>query len=329
MELQNDPPLVSVVVPMWNVEAFVEECVNSILRQTMESFELLLIDDASTDRTREICRPYESEDSRLRIICLTENQGLSQARNLGITKARGKYIAFIDSDDFVAPDYLAVLFRFAESENADVVSMGYTEYRMNPEQKKYVSGNELRTTKQPIRIPEDHRQRMEIMCDWHFISMAWGKIFRREFLLTHDLHFEPILSEDILFHFSVLYAANTYVLLPDTLYHYRVNPDSITRGKNVEKSKKSLRSTIIAQHYLDDYLSRMPEIGNDPVLVQKIRLFFLEAFFHYLYFSVVNGLLLQDVMKTADEVFSELMPEDHDFVLYLFQYYLKAKAANL
>lgn len=320
-------PAISIIVPVYNVEKFVAECIDSILGQSFHDYEILLIDDASTDGSMEICRRYEEKDARIKIFANSENLGPALTRNRGLREASGKYVAFIDSDDIVAQNYLQVLWGEAERHAAEVVSMGYTEYREDSSGGKYVQGRQMRLAEKTLRFTDDRNQRMEIMCSWALALMTCGKLLRRDFLILHHLKFEQILAEDVLFNFAVLYAADTYILLSDALYYYRKTNDSITRGRNIDKAKKSLRSAVMVHRFLDRYLKRMPDVYMDKAMTKKIHFFFTEAFWTYLFFQVANGLMMKDVMDMSDDVFAELMPEDSEFVGYLFQKFLMAKSS--
>lgn len=116
-------PLISVIVPVYNVEKYLGKCLDSILDQTFEDFEVLLIDDGSSDRSGEICRRYEEKDERVRYI-QKENGGAGQARNYGVNLARGKYISFVDSDDYIDAHMLGVLYENITKSGADVASCG-------------------------------------------------------------------------------------------------------------------------------------------------------------------------------------------------------------
>lgn len=117
--------MISVIVPVYNVEPYLRECIDSILAQTYTDFELILVDDGSPDKCGEICDEYAAKDSRIRVIH-QENGGLSAARNAGLDIAQGEYVTFVDSDDFVAPNYLAVLYQMIDKTGADVSTCDYT-----------------------------------------------------------------------------------------------------------------------------------------------------------------------------------------------------------
>lgn len=320
-----EKPKISVIVPVYNVEKYLAECLDSILRQTFTDFELLLINDASTDRSWEISLSYAQKDQRIRLLENEENLGLSLTRNHGLREAKGDYIAFIDSDDIVADNYLMTLWSGAEKTKADVVSMGYIEYAEKQGGGAYYDRRHINIVKEAGLFTDDIKKRIELMCKWSLILVAWGKLYKKELLIRHRIKFEKIVSEDILFGFAVLYAADKYMLIPDNLYYYRQNPDSITRGGNIDKLKRSLQASIMVHRFINKYLKSMPDIYTDKKLVKDIHEFFTETLWRYLFFGVSQGLLEKDILNMSDDVFSEYMPEDSEFIGYLFKHFLETK----
>lgn len=311
-------PKISIIVPVYNVEKFLAECLDSIFSQSFEDFEVLLVNDASEDGSREICERYAKQDARIRILENEKNLGLSLTRNHGIREAKGEYVTFIDSDDLIDRNYLIKLFSVAEQENAEVVSMGYTEY-VRGQNGKYIHGRQINIVKSLGRILDDRKNRMKFMCSWGMLLIACGKLYRRDFLQRYRLKFEEILSEDILFGFAVLYAADKYMLIQDNLYYYRQNPDSITRGGNIEKLRKALESSIRVHRFVNLYLKRMPDVEADKEMVKKIHEFFTEALWTYLFFKIAKDVPESEIFEMADGVFKELMPGDSEFIGYLFR----------
>lgn len=318
MNIEKNPKI-SIIVPVYNVEKFLAECLDSILSQSFEDFEVLLVNDASEDSSREICERYAKQDARIRILENEKNLGLSLTRNHGLREAKGDYITFVDSDDLIDSNYLMKLFSVAEQEHAEVVSMGYTEYIC--QNGKYYKGRQINIVRGTGRgvIVEDRKKRMDFMCNWGMILVSWGKMYSRNFLERHQLHFEEIVSEDILFSFAVLYASDKYFLLPDNLYYYRQNPDSITRGGNIEKLRKALESAVRMHRFVNLYLKRMPDIEADKEMVKKIHEFFTEALWTYLFFKIAKDVPESEIFEMAEGVFKELMPGDSEFVGYLFR----------
>ena len=119
--------LVSIIIPVYNVEKYLAECIESVLKQTYQNIEILLIDDGSPDNSGKICDEYEEKDSRVRVIH-KENGGVSSARNVGLEQANGEYITFIDSDDFVSESYIEELYIALENGNSDLAFCKYNHY---------------------------------------------------------------------------------------------------------------------------------------------------------------------------------------------------------
>ena len=122
--------LISIIVPIYNVENYLRQCLDSIQNQTYQNFECLIINDGSPDNSADICREYVEKDSRFRYL-EKENGGVSSARNLGIEHSKGQYITFIDSDDWVDSDYLEVLYKSLTDEKADVAVSTYKQFNMD------------------------------------------------------------------------------------------------------------------------------------------------------------------------------------------------------
>jgi len=124
----EDIPLISIIVPVYKVEQYLHRCVDSILSQTYDNFELILIDDGSPDGCPAICDEYTKNDSRVHVIHQV-NQGLAEVRNVGVKQAHGEYIAFIDSDDFVSPNYIETLYSGVVDYDADISICSFSKVR--------------------------------------------------------------------------------------------------------------------------------------------------------------------------------------------------------
>ena len=183
-------PMVSVIVPVYNKEEWLAPCIESVLRQTFPDFELILVDDGSTDESLALEAKFAAEDERIRRIVLKENGGLSAARNHGISIARGRYITFLDADDWIDPDYLLTLCRAAEKYRADVVGMGYAAMMM-----QNGSWQEHKVSTYPIGWTsvlhkEERKKRLDLWSKSSFmINTAWGKLYRRRLLLESGIVF--------------------------------------------------------------------------------------------------------------------------------------------
>lgn len=214
-------PKISVIVPVYKVEKYLDECVDSILAQSYRDFELILVDDGSPDNCGKMCDGYAEKDSRVRVIH-QENMGLSGARNSGTDIARGEYIAFIDSDDLVDVRYLELLLSAMD----DGIGISACRHR------EFTDGDTVASCeKEPARRDFDAKEALtELYGGSPLVTVnACGKLYRKS--LIGDTRF-PVgrLHEDQAFTPRIIYGAGRMASLDAVLYHYRVNPDSITRN---------------------------------------------------------------------------------------------------
>ena len=215
--------MISVIVPVYEVEAWLPDCVDSILGQTLTEFELILIDDGSPDRCGDICNSYAARDPRVRVIH-QQNAGLSAARNAGIRAASGRYLAFIDSDDLVSADYLELLLGAVQETGADIAACGNLHFQDGALAPPLSAGNclgelALMTGKEACKAVYSEHPYIQIS--------AWGKLFLAE--LWEQTQF-PVgkLYEDQWVIPLLLYNAHTVVAVSKKLYYYRERPNSIT-----------------------------------------------------------------------------------------------------
>ena len=205
-------PKVSVIVPVYNVEKLLQRCIDSILVQTFTDFELLLIDDGSKDKSGEICDEYAAKDARIRVFH-KQNGGVSSTRNLGIDEAKGKYIAFVDSDDFLDNDYFEQLVR----QDGDLIFCGFKSAGGKPHQFVY-----------PNRVVVDDEIgscMAEYLADTP-VGVPWSKLFKSELLKQSGLRFEESLfwGEDHVFVMNFLMFCKTLVFINYAGYNYYCPP---------------------------------------------------------------------------------------------------------
>lgn len=224
---------VTVIVPVYNVEKFIDKCVQSVIDQTMTDIEVILVDDGSTDNSLARCIEWANKDSRVKVYH-QENQGVSVARNLGIEKSAGEFIAFIDSDDWIEPNYLEALYAIAKAKDADisicgfyfdypdeVVARGHFEKNMEFNGKEDIAQIQIQIlAKNMSRIKNNSGDR---------IGAPWCKLFKTGFIKENNLSFIPNLkrSQDVVFNLYALEYANKVVYTNQPLYHYTINPDSV------------------------------------------------------------------------------------------------------
>lgn len=220
-------PLVTVIVPVYNVENYLEFCVDSLINQTLRDIEIILVDDGSPDSSGEICDILAASDERITVIH-KKNGGLSSARNSGISIARGEYIGFVDSDDWVEPDMFELLYNAAKKNDADIADCDMIEVS---ERRflKFENVNEAHVL--------DKNQALDIffrITKTNINYCVCDKIFRRD-LFDKVLFTEGIIFEDIDFNYRILIHAERIAILDSVKYYYYKNPLGISRNSLREK----------------------------------------------------------------------------------------------
>lgn len=244
-------PMVSVVMPVYNSAAFLAQSVGTVLGQSMTDFELILVDDGSTDDSLERLKSYQ--DTRVKVLT-QQNQGAGVARNLGMSHARGKYILFLDSDDYFSPDMLAVLTQKAEQTGADVTICRATCF-------DHQTGGELPSEwlrKDGFLARLEGRDRFEPAemhdCLFQFTyGWAWDKLFRLEFVREEKLVFPNFpTSHDLCFVYPALVCCKTIAVTHQQLVFYRMN----RHGSVSDTRSEHLQAPFQAISFLEDWLQK-------------------------------------------------------------------------
>lgn len=230
-------PEVSVIVPFYGVEEYLAECLDSLLAQTFDDFEAILVDDGSLDGSRRIADEYAARDPRLRVVA-RPNGGLGAARNTGVREAKGRYLTFVDSDDVVPPHALGVLVASARQSGSDIVCGSVERF-------------DSRNSWAPSWVDEVHRTRRTGIVLDDFLPLlrnlyTWNKLFRRDFYTAQGLSFrEGVAYEDQPIVTELFAAARSIDVLPDIVYRYRQRDDRSSISQQTA-SLKDLRDRIEA-----------------------------------------------------------------------------------
>ncbi len=273
-ERVENSPCISVIVPVYNVERYVKLCIDSILGQTFQNFEVIIVDDASPDNSYEICQNLYGTNDKVRILRHSENQGIGPARNTGMANARGKYIYFVDSDDVIVTKALEILYKTAENTGADVVHLSEW-YETNQDDDKRLRIQNLKIVaeqyKQTGFLKYDIPWRLENCWErgsmW---SMAWLCMYRREFLEANDIKYFSVISEDELFALTIYCRAEKFYVLRETLYVYRKRQSSIMRNYSADRLSNGVKSMLIGVKHLQNLFSTIPELANNPILQNNL-----------------------------------------------------------
>lgn len=242
-----DKPFISVIIPVFNVEQYLDQCIQSVINQSLKNIEIILVDDGSPDNCPQICNKYAQKDSRIKVIH-KENQGLGLARNSGMEIATGEYITFLDSDDYIDSNTYFSLYTHAFQENLDILYFCYERFfttnakspighNETNEVKIYRKQNEIKNfmldmIASPPSEKEDRKIQMSACC----------AIYKKEIITTHKIKFHSeriYISEDLIFNVDILSKVSSVGFTPYTYYHYRSNPKSLTRTIRLDRIQKN------------------------------------------------------------------------------------------
>lgn len=223
-------PKISVIVPIYNVEKYLNECLDSVVNQSLKEVEIILIDDGSTDKSKEIISEYENKFSNIVTITL-KNKGVSVARNIGLKKATGKYVLYLDSDDFLEDGCLDILYKTAEAEKSNIIIFAHKEiYDTEIDHKVSVISIEVddKRTYSGIEVAD-------IVLNCKFLGTAWNKLFNRELLIKNSFMFESDrYVQDWYPIFVQINKAEKISFINKPLYNYRIRENSITTKKTIK-----------------------------------------------------------------------------------------------
>ncbi len=244
MEIRT--PLISIIVPVYNVSSYIKKCLESLIYQSLKNIEIILVDDGSTDGSGSICDYYAARYGNIKAIH-GENGGLGMARNRGLEIARGEYVGFVDSDDFVAENMFEILYQNAEQHNADI---SYCEWQrfVNEDiqiEKKAKMQLQIWSGKAEIKnyllnrigLPPESKE------DNFYGAVVCGGIFRRQIIEKYGIRFvseRVFIAEDIIFDIDIINHCKTIVHCDLILYFYRYNPNSLTTMYRRDRFEKNV-----------------------------------------------------------------------------------------
>ena len=263
-------PMVSIIVPIYNAENYLRRCVDSILNQEYTDFELLLVNDGSTDASGDICEEYGDQDPRV-IVIQKENTGVSDSRNRALDRARGKYLQFLDSDDWITPDATRLFVRAAEEYGCDMVISDF--YR--------VVGERLSTKgdieEEGVLTREEFAAHMmENPADFYY-GVLWNKLYRRDIVEEHNLRMDTNINwcEDFMFNLEYIRYAKVFYALHAPIYYYVKRKGSLaSQGINISKTVKMKLNVF--EYYNNFYKHVLEEEDYEKNRLQVYR-FFIDA----------------------------------------------------
>ncbi len=250
-------PLISVIVPVFNVEKYLDDCITSLLNQTYENIEIILVDDGSTDSSPSICENYAKKSNKIKIIHKT-NGGLSDARNAGLKVAKGDYIAFVDSDDYVHPEMYTFLLKAIQEYDCSMATCKFTR-------------NEENFSK-PLEYKEISKKYISSTTAMNDIGLvwvtAWNKLYSKELLDCFKYKVNCYHEDEFAIH-ELLYKAETIITLDAPLYFYRVTPNSIINSKDYDKQIKKIKDSQEAFKSRIDFILEKQWLETLPSAVRR------------------------------------------------------------
>lgn len=260
---------ISIIVPVYNVEKYLENCIESILNQTFKDFELILVDDGSTDNSGKICDIYEKKDSRIKVIH-KNNGGLSSARNTGLDIACGKYVGFVDSDDSIHPKMYEVLYNLIEKYKSDISCCNYKyTYDISNQNHEELNLNEV--------IEMSNIEAIEKLYDKDLgvrLVVAWNKLYHKR--LFENIRYEiGRIHEDEFIAHRILYRCKKIVYINNELYYYLQRKDSIMS----KKSNKNSVDAFLAKSDRMRFCSNIELYNISNRLTQEYEYKFLKLYF--------------------------------------------------
>lgn len=268
---------VSIIVPIYNVEKFLDRCIRSLLSQTLKDIEIILVDDESPDKCPEICDEYARNDSRIKVIH-KKNAGLGMARNSGIEVAIGEYITFCDSDDFVDSNTYQTIYHKCKSNDLDMCCFQYR--RISEDETKILYSSHL--PEQYFQGPKEVNRfiidligkNYEDKSSYNYNMSSCMALFRRDLFTKSHIRYPNeriVASEDLVFLLYFLPFVNKIGIVPDVLYNYRVNPNSISQNFSKEKYDRLMNLLIEVKSYCENNYDY--EVYKNHYFSQQLRIF--------------------------------------------------------
>jgi glycosyltransferase involved in cell wall biosynthesis len=298
-------PFFSILIPVYNVEKYMNECLDSIIAQTFDDYEVIIVDDGSTDNSGKICDSYKEKfGEKLRVVH-KQNEGLIAARRISLKHAIGKYIVIVDSDDYIRSDMLSGIYGIIEKNKPDIVMFEF--------QRVDFKGNNIKNSKMKSELKSGFVSKEEVferIISSSRYNTLWSKVYRME-LFDVDKNYSEYYNikngEDLLQLIPLLSAANKFYYLPEKFYFYRINPSSITHNYN----NQCYKSLNVVRPLLYKHLEIL---GYDTEKNKQIFYkFYLEVVLENICEISINA-----NKKQAFELFSEI--ESYEFVIKAKEY---------
>lgn len=298
---------VSVIVPVYNAEQYLEGCIESVLNQTLTDLELILVNDGSTDCSGEICEKYKEIDSRITVLHKENGGGAGATRNLGLTVANAEYVTFMDADDWMQPDMLKKMYQAAHEEDVDVVVCGY-RYIFNEDRESAENYNQY-LLKQKINSNDNVKNFFVQYFPDGLVGYPWNKIYRLQTIKKHELQF-PLMRrmQDGIFNLHFWGYAESCLVLEDVLYNYRAS-------QAVVKRKLPADFYDLLESFSKQYYEKLKEWKYD---VLEVELPMVKHFLNE-FVSCIENIYINGSFSRADQHNILMIYYNKELVQYMLQ----------
>ena len=261
-------PLVSIIIPVYNVEKYLKKCLDSVVNQTYNNLEIILVDDGSTDKSPEICDEYAEKDSRI-VVVHKRNNNDSSARNVGLDIFKGEFVAFVDSDDYAESDYIEYLYNLLKDNKADISCCNYIEIDEygNYKKVKNYENQIINGNKNCIKDIVNHE---------NLTYTIWGKLFSRKFFIKE--RFKGICCQEVMLLLNILSKCNSIYVSREPKYFYLIRKDSISHSIVFNKLEHRIKVhyelvAFIHKNFTDlDKYAKYDSFHLSNILIRKIIL---------------------------------------------------------
>lgn len=305
---------ISIIVPIYNVEKYVRQCIESIINQTYKNLQIILVDDGSTDTSGLICDEYASIDDRIEVIH-KKNGGLVTARKIGLQKAKGEYIGFVDGDDYIDDNMYESLLGYILKKDVDMVHTGYWYEVANTTYSNTNFDTGI------IECPEDKSMLLRnILLQHNNIEHSiWSKLFKRSLIVKsyYDVNDECSYGEDLVCMISTIINADRIYILNSAYYHYRVRSESLSHGMGLGGISKEIKlynniQSVLIKYKVDNYYEKELEFYFGNQIVKHMSNISLDpfAFQQYCFSDIAllknKNIIIYGAGKVGRDYYSQL-----------------------
>ena len=325
--LSQKKPAISIIIPMYNLEKYIEECLLSVLIQTFQDFEVIVVDDCSTDNSVSIVESLTPKfNGKLKLIKLKKNSGnAGEPRNVGLSHSSGKYVFFLDGDDLITHTALEELYSYTNDESIDIIHSdnNFVPFKFNSSSNEYMSTEEIDDNTvfrmvtsekhtNPLFETDDLSERMTRFVQRRFWSTVWRNLYSRKFIEDNGINFsDALLLEDDLFTFQCLCCAKKILNIPNVFYIYRMRKTSLSHNSSSHKHDQKIDTMMKLFNLLDKFMTGKELFVDKPEVKYMVFTFFAKK---------LTGTLTQVEPYELDSLLRRKLSEDLEGNLALMAY---------